>query len=390
MAKTTSILLPEEDLVVGFRYQEFAVKTGIFHLLICTRHIFRELSQKLFWVTALLLLVFGSQRLMHFLGDAVAGSLPADMVFAVLGHKVVASLPGLLPALLMFAVLFSFMRMKRDRELMTMACVGLGVRYQINTVLKFSLIYAAMVLLFVAWLSPFAEQRLHDLFQALQQEATVSGFQAGHFRKIGADKVIHARRIAGQGANMEQVFLHEERSENHIILRAEEARAGRSDETGQSYVTFLNGRRYLFEPTHKRYQITRFQDYTVFLESGRDRARQAGWDAVPLPVLLGDKGPGPTAQRHWRYASVLSCLLLATFAVLITHVVSADRPAFTVLIAILVYAIYSNLLVIGTRLLQRQHVPLDVGLWWVHVLLLSVIVLLLYLGSFHTRQLSAP
>jgi lipopolysaccharide export system permease protein len=48
------------------------------------------------------------------------------------------------------------------------------------------------------------------------------------------------------------------------------------------------------------------------------------------------------------------------------------------LIAVLVYFTYSNLLGVARTLVKKEEIPGVVGLWWVHLLILGVILLMEY------------
>lgn len=353
--------------------------------VICTRYIHRELLQKLFWSTIVLLLVVSSQRLVRFLGDVLAGSLPADKVFAVLGCKILASAPKLLPALLMLAVLFAFLRMKRDRELMAMASAGLGLSYQLAVVLRFAAGYCLLAVLCGAWLAPLAERKLQTLLREARQEVSVSAINSGQFRRLGPN-VVHVQDVLADRQGMEQVFLHVARSPERVVLRSESARFDYRAASNRRYIVFHNGRRYIGEPGSQHYQISHFARYGVLLEQAALAGAGHNRKSVFFSGLLGRSAPEYAAERHWRAALVLACPLLALFVLLTVHAWPGERYMLPTLIVILVYMIYSNALAIGARLLQRQSIAAEMGLWWVHLALLAGIFWLLYLLLFRNRR----
>lgn len=354
--------------------------------MICTRHICRELAQKLLWITGLLLLVFSSHRLVGFLGDAMAGGLHADMVFIMLGYKVVASMPKLMPVMLMLAVLFSFVRMKRDRELMTLAGVGLGARYQLGVVLGFASVYAVLALVFVAWLAPLAERQLSEALREMQREANVSGISAGQFRRFGNTRTVYVQNIAEDRRSMEQIFLHTQRARDSVILRARTARFDHSKDSGRRYLEFNDGQRHVGRLGDEGYQLTRFQRYAVFPDQKGVARAETDTSTLVLTELFGPERPDYLAERHWRYALVIACVLLALFAVLVVQSTPGDRYMLPITTAILVYLSYSNLLAIGTRLLGRQDMPSEAGLWWVHFILLAGIAFMFHMPLLQRRR----
>ena len=73
--------------------------------MIIKNYIHKDLLHKLAWIIGLLILIFASNKFVGFLSDAAEGNLPADMVFMMLGYKILASLPKIFPISILMAVL---------------------------------------------------------------------------------------------------------------------------------------------------------------------------------------------------------------------------------------------------------------------------------------------
>ncbi len=109
--------------------------------MIIQRYIYTELLQKLAWILSLLILVLASNRFVGFLADAAEGHLPADMVFLMLGFKMLATLPKILPVSILVAMLLAFSRMASDRELVILAAAGVSKLFQVKVVVRFALVF---------------------------------------------------------------------------------------------------------------------------------------------------------------------------------------------------------------------------------------------------------
>ena len=94
--------------------------------MIITRYIHKVILQKLAWIVGLLILIFASNKFVGFLSDAAEGNLPADMVFMMLGFKLLASLPKILPIAILMATLLVFTRMANARELVVLEGAGVS------------------------------------------------------------------------------------------------------------------------------------------------------------------------------------------------------------------------------------------------------------------------
>ena len=93
--------------------------------------------------------------------------------------------------------------------------------------------------------------------------------------------------------------------------------------------------------------------------SGKRKLRETG-------ELVGSPDPEDQAELHWRIAAPLSVLLLALLAVPLAHTSPRAGRYGKLVLGILAYLVYSNLLALGQAWVAKGYVPSAVGLWWVH------------------------
>ena len=151
-----------------------------------------------------------------------------------------------------------------------------------------------------------------------------------------------------------------------------------NEETGQRFIIFENGRRYLGEPGTLDYQVTDYEIYGVLIETEDDEVVISKLDAVPTGVLLVSNLPGHQAELQWRISLVLACIFLSLLAVLLNQYSLGQKPYLLLFISVLAYFVYSNLLGISKTLLKRNEISSYIGLWWVHLLLILIIIFLYY------------
>jgi lipopolysaccharide export system permease protein len=85
------------------------------------------------------------------------------------------------------------------------------------------------------------------------------------------------------------------------------------------------------------------------------------------------------AELQWRISSVIACFLLALLAVLLNQFSIGQKPYLLIFISILAYFLYNNLLGISKTLLKRDDISPYLGLWWVHIILILIMIFLYYL-----------
>jgi len=324
--------------------------------------------------------VFASNKFVGFLADAAEGSLPADMVFLMLGFKMLATLPKILPVSILIAMLLAFSRMASDRELVILAASGISKSFQIKVVSRFALVFCIFVSVITLYLAPWAERNIHDLKERAKQESDISGIKAGQFKEFSqGDRVVYVQNPSPEKGSMEEVFLQVRQEGKLGVLTSDSARFKIDPKSGNKYVVFSEGRRYVGEPGLLDYQITEYEKYAIQTESATANSTAGKISSLPTTEIMVSDNKAHQAEFQWRISLILSCLLLSVLAILLMQSHANEKRYTPFVIGISIYLIYSNLLGIAQTLLKRDAIPSFVGLWWVHLILISVLFLLFYM-----------
>ncbi|OGT84520.1 MAG: LPS export ABC transporter permease LptF [Gammaproteobacteria bacterium RIFCSPLOWO2_02_FULL_61_13] len=348
--------------------------------MILERHIQREILEKAGWILGLLLLVLASNRFVEYLADAASGELPAEFILHMLGMKVLAMLPKVLPIGIFLAVMLAMSRMARDKELVVMYSAGISENFQLATVARLAGRYAMLVLAVSFFLAPWAEGRVQELRDRAEVESDVTGIAAGQFREFSkGDRIVYVERLARDGELMEDVFLQVRERNRLGVLTSDRARFETDPRTGSRYVRFEDGRRYLGLPGALNYQVTEYRAYAVLLQQGTPGTAADELEAIPTLQLLRQTSPAHLAELQWRLSAIIAALLLPLLGVAMNRFSFNEHRYAPVFVAVAIYFIYSNLLGISKTLCKRDQLPAFIGLWWVHLLLIGVLLLILHL-----------
>lgn len=351
--------------------------------MIIQRYIFRELVQKLLWILGLLILVIASNRFVGFLADAAEGSLPPDMVFLMLGYKMLATLPKILPISILIGMLLTFSRMSTDRELVILAASGVSKSFQVGVVVRFASLFCLFVAVITLYFAPWAEQNVHNLKERAKQESDISGIKAGQFKEFSqGDRVVYVQKPSVDNLSMEEVFLQIRQEGKLGVLTSDSARFKIDEKSGNKYIVFSDGRRYVGQPGMLDYQITEYEKYAILTESAHANAAGAKTAALSTMEIIGSDNKTHQAEFQWRISLILSCLLLSVLAILLMQSHASERKYMPFIIGISIYLIYSNLLGIAKTLMNKGVLPGFLGLWWVHILLVFLLFALYYLPMY--------
>lgn len=344
--------------------------------MILRRYIHREIAEKLGWVTGLLLLVIMSNRFVRYLADAAAGAFPADLVFQALLMKMLTTLPKLMPIAVFLAVLLGLSRLARDRELTAVSVAGGVRRVELVSIFQFALLFSLIVFATSFYISPWAAQNTQVLRTRAEVEAETIGIAAGKFNEMSeGEQVIYIEQSSSDRNRMENVFLQARQGQQTSLINSGSASYRNVEGSGGKFILFENGRRYTGSQDSLDYRITRYRTYAILVEQDNAESQYVKLESLPTAALMGSDSPKYAAELQWRLSFVISSLLLPVLALALSRYSFSEQKYFSAFVAVLIYIVYSNMLSIAKTLLKRDDIPGFVGLWWVHLLLVVMIVL---------------
>lgn len=344
--------------------------------MIIQRYIYREILHRLFWIAGLLVLILATNKFVEYLGDAASGKIPASFVWKFLVLKVLAMQTELLPVVLFLSVVLAFSRLNQANELAVMAAAGLGKKSLLKIVLKFTLVFSVLVSVVAFYAAPWAKTRISELKNEAWKISNISGIVSGKFKELSEGKsVVYVQKLSDDDV-MQNVFLQIQDKGRNSVLRSSSATFDVDEASGNRFVVFKNGKRYVGKPGALDYQITEYGTYGVLVEADDKQTDLFSVDSLPTSLLLVSKLPRHNAELQWRISSIFICILLAILGVLLNQYPFGQKPFTLLLFGILIYFIYNNLLSISKNLMEKEHISSLPGLWWVHVLLIIIIAII--------------
>ena len=356
--------------------------------MILERYIHREVLQKLLWITGLLILILTSHRFVDYLADAAAGKIPGDLILRMLFMKMLAISPRILPISIFLAVILAFTRLTSDKEMVIMAGAGISNAHQFIYVFKFAFMFAIFVFLVSNFISPWSEAEVNRLKIIARQESDIAGISAGRFKEFSqGGRVVYVENISDDKKTMENIFLQVRENDRFGILYSDFAQINYDENSSSRYVVFENGHRYLGRPGRLDLQKTDYRKYAVLLDRGEDITSETKPETVSSMELARSEDLNLVAEFQWRISFVIATILLPLFAVILSKLSFGNNRYVSIIIGILVYFIYSNLTSISKTMLARGDLPEYIGIWWVHLslILIMLIILVLHL-TIHRRR----
>lgn len=341
------------------------------------------------------MLIFVSNRLAHYLGDAASGKITLGAVMLVMSLQVPYLLGFLLPLALFFGIMLSLGRFYVDHEMVALSACGVSKLRVIGSVM----IIASVFTILVGWLTLQLEPEIFRYRTQIVVRSVASmslkKVVPGRFQKLRDDtSVLYVGKVSSGEKKYQDIFVAmRQKVEGNIrapykwnILSASQIAEEPAPNKG-AYFVFTDGSNYNGAAGSKNFNMINFEKQYV---------RQP-----PIPVVtfegryqqmsnseLYDLYPTDrhaVAELQWRITWTVSTLILALLAIPLSQVDPRLGRFSQLLPAILIYVVFLNMMFVSKSWVQDGKVGRTFGMWWVDALLL-LLTLLIYIHQWGYRQ----
>jgi lipopolysaccharide export system permease protein len=343
---------------------------------IFSRYLIREVGFWLIAIVAAVLLVLTGGLFGRLLAAAGSGELAANVV----GRLILLALPEqlalALPIALLLAIVFGVGRLYRDNEAFALAGSGFGPEHYLRPLLLLALVLAIPVGVLSLSVSPWASRQSLILREAGEQEASLSLLQPGRFLPFkGGQAVFYAEKADRATGRLEDVLIRFMENGQEVVIRAHQGWTRRTPE-GARELVLEDGWRYTGLAGQAAYQVIRFESHVARYRFPQLLPPSSKRSTQPLTQLLQAGSAADWAEIHRRLAAPFSLLMFALLALPLART-PPRRRGNGLLWAVLAYVIFGNLLGLGKSWLEQRLIPVWAGLWWVHLTVAGVGLILL-------------
>ncbi len=355
--------------------------------MIFQRSLVREFSLIAISVVGVLIAIMLTRLLILLLGRAASGEVVPEAVIGLIAFGILTYLPILLGIGVFVAVLLALTRSYRDSEMTVWFTSGLSLTAWVKPVLQFALPVALICALLSLAISPWAIAQSAEYQRLLENRDEVSNVPLGVFvEQKGAERVFFVDNLSNGADMVNNVFVQSTQNGHLGVMVANRGHL-ESAENGDKFIVLLDGRRYEGTPGALDYRTVDFQRYAIRIEPKELKPGVPRTPGMSTVDLLLDRTPEHFAELHWRVALPIAVIVMALFAIPLAFVNPRSGRTYNIVLAILVYFLYYNLLSIFQAWTRTGRIPVMVGLWPVHVAMLAILILLFYKRLFGFRWL---
>jgi lipopolysaccharide export system permease protein len=346
--------------------------------MIFQRSLQRELAYTAGAVFMVLLTIMLTTMMIRIVGFAAQGQIDPKDVVVLIGLTVIGYLAVMLIVTLFVSILFVLTRWYRDSEMVVWLASGVSQTQLIRPIATFSapIIILIIFFAFIGW--PWSNQQSKLIKARFQQRDEVSLLAPGQFRESpSSHRVFFIEKMAPDQSKVQNVFVTSTEGGKVNVIVSQTGHTETRDD-GDRFIVLENGRRYDGEPGQPNFRITEFERYGVKIMSHQ---------VINTPTTTGISTPGllanPTRENLAEFAWRLGLPLIAINLMLLAIPLSYQNPrrsrTINLVMAVLIYLTYSNLLNVVQSWIEQGKVSFAVGLVGLHIVVALLVAFIFWL-----------
>ena len=346
--------------------------------MIFQRALLREFASTGVATFLVLLAITLTTQLVRFLGYAARGNISTDAVLTFLGFASIRYLPILLSLTLFVAVLLTLTRSYRDSEMVVWFTSGQPLTAWVKPTLFFAAPLIFIIGVLSMLMSPWATSKAEEYRHQLETRDDLAAISPGVFKEARhAEHVYFVEKLTMDLSVVANIFVHSD-EDGEIGTTVAHRGYQETAPNGDRFLVLLNGRRYVGPPGSAEYKIVEFEKYAVRIEAKETTQEAPSIKSRSTAQLLSDDSPEGRAELIWRAGLPASALVLCLLAIPLAFVNPRAGRSLNLIVAALLYMVYSNLLSVVQAWVAQEKVPAFVGLWVMHVAMLGLVAILFY------------
>jgi len=356
--------------------------------MIFRRALLREFASSAAGVFVVLVAITLTTQFIRYLGQAASGTLAVDAVVAMLGFSALGYFPVLLSLTLFISVLMPLTRSYRDSEMVVWFSAGVSLLGWVRPLLMFAAPLVLTIALLSVFLSPWSVRLAEEYRAQLNSRDEVSGIAPGVFRESRHSERVFFVEQLEDGTNLVgNVFVRSVQHQREGVMVAQRG-FQETASNGDKFLVLLNGSRYEGNPGTAEFRITRFERYAMRIEAYEAKRELPTVKSLDTAELLALDTRQAHGELAWRFGLPISALVLSLLAIPLAFVNPRGGRSMNLVLALLVYVIYSNCMSMVQAWVVQGRIGIAAGMVGVHALMLCLLTVLFFrrLSVFSLRR----
>lgn len=327
-------------------------------------------------VCLMTLAVLMAISLMLFLAELLGELAEGQVLVSTLAELLLLRLPEAMlltaPLALVIGLLMSLGELAQGEEFSVMRSVGFRPGRLFRVVLVLAAGWAVSLLVVAGWVAPWAEQRSARIAERMADDLLLASIRSGQFQTLGGGKLtVYVRSADLDAGELTGVFVHFVHDDQVEAIAAASGRLYKRPDTGARVLALHDGVHigHLDGPRALPMRRIEFERNDIQLPLAVEGQADDPQRRRFLPDLIADAAPDAQLELQRRLMPPIISALLALFALPITLSGGRGKRFGTVLLAVVIYLVYSN----TANLMLVRAGPWSgawPGIWPLHLLVL--------------------
>jgi lipopolysaccharide export system permease protein len=337
--------------------------------MIFQRALQRELAAAAGTTFTVLFSIIVTWTLISILGKAAGGRVASGDVVALIMFAMLNYLPTVLTLTSFISVLTVVTRSYRDSEMVVWFASGLSLVRWVRPVLAFGLPLVILVGSLSLFVTPWAKMKSAEFIQRFEKREDLKKVSPGQFRESSSsNRVFFVEGVSGESSVVQNVFVNTVEGTLSTVVVAKEG-VIEADGKGGQFLVLKNGRRYQGTPGQADFQSMEFERYSMRVAT---KVTPVGTDlpanATSTQALISIPTGVARGELLYRIGAPITCFLLILLAIPLGFVNPRAGSAANLIIALLIFITYMNLVNLVQASVARGKVDFAMAWWPLHLL----------------------
>jgi lipopolysaccharide export system permease protein len=340
--------------------------------MIFQRSLQRELMSTAGAVFTTLFTIIVTVMLIKILGQAAGGKVSSQDVMALITFQSLNYLPIILILTGFISVLLVVTRSYQDSEMVVWFASGLSLTKWIRPVFNFGWPILVLVAALSLFVTPWANLKSSVFQERFEKREDIARVSPGKFQESAkANRIFFVEGFSSDETKVRNVFVNTMKDGVDSLIVAKTGEMV-TDADGEKFVVMEKGRRYDGVPGQLDMEIVEFDRYGVSVQS-QSRAEAANHATRTLTTLelIKQADRYADAELLWRIALPLMAASLMLLAIPLAFVNPRAGRSIGLLIALLLFFIYSNVVSVFQAAVAQERLSFMVAWWPIHLAMFS-------------------
>jgi len=327
------------------------------------KYFLKELATTWCAVTFIILVILSTNKFTDVIGDIASGDLPSSSLFQIIFYSSIDYLVILIPLSTFLSILMVLGRFYKNSEMIAILSSGVSPSHLYRVLSVPLVVLMTCLLLISVFVSPQAKKIIQFSKQDALTKIGIEFFEPGRFITLKDGAVFYSQARLSNNRFLE-VFMQIEIDGEVSVVTSEYAEI--QGDQDNNLLVFFNGRRYQGKPGDNDFRVLEFSEHQLPLFISKTNKEINNISAESFNTLLDRPDLESKAEVQWRLSPPIALLILVFLAVPLSKASPRQGQYGGLVLGILVYMIYVNLLGAARVWFEQGDSPQVIGLWWVH------------------------